>query len=405
MKSTFGLEYALFFGVPGNKIELIRGTSRWAFPFLSCADAEAHFQDWLQTIQRWKQAESSDPVRESNGNWKVEIAGIRLELFPRPIEIRIPMAWEPLHALLQTFDRRDYWPGQPAGLEAGWDSPFDASDVRMNLSRVLEEMSERHGGRHSSRVDIALGDWASVAPDALYYSEGRNDILIEGSYFCAAPDLVVEVLTAPSRRLDRGPRKDVYRRAGVPNLWLVDPALEAVEIYELHSDYELISRHGPGEAFGSPLYPGETVNINAMFATQSKRGQDERSSDEPLEPIPQWIVSREMKLGLEYFFLLGHPERRWEFWDNRARSVLAFGSPSEASARLDHFIAEACQWESLPRPKLSAMGYDVQQTEVGRFQFTRRGRLVFLDIAIDGRRHRELLARWANKNAWDWGDG
>jgi hypothetical protein len=30
----YGLEYALFFGVPSNKLEL-DGTSRWTFPFSS----------------------------------------------------------------------------------------------------------------------------------------------------------------------------------------------------------------------------------------------------------------------------------------------------------------------------------------------------------------------------------
>src|SRR5690349_20221321 len=53
-KLTYGLEYALFFGVPGNKLELINGTSRWAFPFLSRAEGEAHFQEWLDTLRRWK---------------------------------------------------------------------------------------------------------------------------------------------------------------------------------------------------------------------------------------------------------------------------------------------------------------------------------------------------------------
>lgn len=99
-----------------------------------------------------------------------------------------------------------------------------------------------------------------------------------------------------------------------------------------------------------------------------------------------------------------YPERRWEFWDNKARSVLAFGSAAEARARLDYFLTEACRWESLPRPKISPMADDVEQTEAGRFQLTRHGRLVFLDVAIDGRRHPEILTRWANRDAWDWGE-
>jgi hypothetical protein len=54
------------------------------------------------------------------------------------------------------------------------------------------------------------------------------------------------------------------------------------------------------------------------------------------------------KIGLQYFFILRHPDRRWEFWDKKARSVRAFGSVAEARARLDYFVTEACRWESLP---------------------------------------------------------
>jgi hypothetical protein len=413
--STYGLEYALFFGVPSNKIELMDGTSRWAFPFLSRDEAEAHFQQWLETLRRWKQVDVPTPILKSEGkslaqapgNWQAEVAGMRMELFPRPINIRIPIAWQVFRAFLDTFNRRDYWPGQPTGLETGWDSMCDDGDIRRHLWSLFSGLAHRHGGKHCGRVDIALAPWAGMAPDAYYYRNGRQDIMLKGDYFCAVPDLVAEVLSAPSRWLDRGPRMEVYRRAGVPHLWLVEPALETVEVYELHSQYELVARHGAGESFASPLFSGEQICVDTLFDTQSKRWPDDKDqNDEPADPdppIPEWIIPQATKVGLEYFFHLGHPERRWEFWDNKARSVLAFGSAAEASSRLDYFVTEACRWESLPCPRISQMADDIEQTEAGRFQLTRRGRLVFLDVAIDGRRHQELLTRWSDREAWNWG--
>ena len=50
-----------------------------------------------------------------------------------PIEIRIPIDWPAFDAFLKTFNRRDDWPGQPAGLDTGWDSLFDDGDIRANL--------------------------------------------------------------------------------------------------------------------------------------------------------------------------------------------------------------------------------------------------------------------------------
>jgi Uma2 family endonuclease len=406
MNSTYGLEYALFFGVPSNKIELIHGVSRWAFPFLDRDEAEAHFHDWLETFRRWKKVDSPLRVAKGKRRWMVNVAGIRMELYPRPIDVRIPIAGQAFRAFLDTFNRRDYWPGQPTGVETGWDSWWDQGDIRVNLWSLLRRLEERHGGRSCSRVDIALSPGAGVVPDGYYYGPERSNIMIDDDYFCSAPDLVVEVLSAPGRWLDRGLRMEVYRRAGVRHLWLVEPATEAVEVYELGDGYELIGQHAAGECFTCPLFPGEKILVDVLFDTQSKSKEWRRRADdaETRKPIPEWIVPPEANVGLEYFFHLGHPERRWEFWDNKARSVLAFGSAVEASARLDYFLTEACDWESLPRPKISSMGEDVEQTEVGRFQLTRRGRLVHLDIAVDGRRHRDILTRWANHDAWDWGE-
>jgi hypothetical protein len=47
---------------------------------------------------------------------------------------------------------------------------------------------------------------------------------------------------------------------------------------------------------------------------------------------------------------------------------------------------------------------EFDQAEAGRFLLTRQGRLVTLSIAIDGRLYRELLATWADRQAWDWGE-
>jgi hypothetical protein len=400
----YGLEHALFFGVPDNKIELLEGGSRWAFPFASRTDGEAHFHAWLETIRRWKQVNRPTPVRKSGETWKANINGIRMELFPRPIEMRFPIAWEAFQAFTRTFNRRDYWPGQPEGLETGWDSAWDAGDIRMNLWSLFHRLSDRHGGKHCSRCDIAISDTAAVAPDAYYFRKGRKNIMIEGDYFGAAPDVVVEILSAPSRRLDRGPRMEVYRKAGVPHLWLIEPASETIDVFELHAQYELCDRFQAGDALTVDLFPGDRIRVDELFQTQSKRRAKEDGAVEAPPPVPEWILPPDFKVGLEYFFHLGHPEHRWEFWNNKAQSVLAFGSVAEAFARFDHFISEACHWEGKPKPKIAGDEIHGNQAEIGRFQLRRDGRLVFLGIPVDGRRYKNFLDLWSSREAWDWGE-
>jgi Uma2 family endonuclease len=417
--NTYGLEYALFFGIPKNRVELIHGRSPLVFPFDSRESAEAHYAEWIDTICRWKKADPPN-INKTAMQWQANVAGFQIELFPRPIHFDVPIAEDAYLALHHTFNRRDFWPGQPAGLETGWDHWMDEGDVRMNLWKLFQDQRKRHGGQYSTRVDIALSDSAALSPDAFYYREGRKDIMIEDDYFGAAPDLIAEVSSASTRALDRGLRMEVYRRAGVEHFWLLDPALETVDVYRLSGDYEHQGRFAAGESFGCDLFPGETISVDALFDTQRKRrvalaiasaeqatgatgSASAEDRDEP-EPIPEWLLPPDFAVGLEYFFLLGHPDHRWEFWNNKAYSVLAFGSPTEARARLDHFIAEACRWEGLPTAKPTSMSDDADRSEIGRFQFTRRGRLVWMDLAIDGRRYKDLLRTWTRKEAWDWGE-
>lgn len=403
----YGLEYFLFFGIPDGKTELIDGRSRWVFPFFERAEAEAHYELWLETLCRWKQIGGKPEVRKSPNLWEANFAGIEFELYPRPIRMTLPIEWQTFDAFFSTYYRRDFWPGQPRGLETGRDSWMDWGDIRMRLWSLLRAMTKRHGGTWGNRTDIAISDTAGVSPTAYYYRPGRENIMIEDDYFRTPPDLIAETLMAASRQLDRGERMELYRRCGVPHLWLLEPTYETVEVYELHAQYKLVGTFGPGATFSSPLFPGEQIVVDQLFDTQSMHrpgwAATDDSHDHPA-PIPEWLLPAEMKLGLEYFFLLGHPQRRWEFWNNKAHSMLAFGSAKEAQARLQHFAREAANWEGVSNVKISSLSPDADQAEVGRFQLTRQGRVVRLDIAVDGRRYQELLGTWGKREAWDWGE-
>jgi Uma2 family endonuclease len=54
-----------------------------------------------------------------------------------------------------------------------------------------------------------------------------------GPWIDLAPDWVCEVLSPSTRRLDLGPKRDIYARAGVGHIWLVDPEALTLEAFEL----------------------------------------------------------------------------------------------------------------------------------------------------------------------------
>jgi hypothetical protein len=259
------------------------------------------------------------------------------------------------------------------------------------------------GGLHSGRVAIALNDRNAVEPDHYYFQAHRDECMIEDDYFQGVPQLIAEVFSPATRALDRGPRMEVYRQAGVPRLWLVDPETETVEEYALAGrSYSRTGRHGPGESFRPALFPEESIAVDALFDTQEKRnGPFWDLTDR--EPVPPWLMPQEQRLGLEVLFFFGHPERRYEIWDNRAPCLLAFGSPEEAELRFGRFLEEICRWEQASLPRPSPIEPGVVVAEAGRFRLTRRGRHVRLDVAVDARKYRELLRVWSQRAAWDWG--
>jgi Uma2 family endonuclease len=327
-----------------------------------------------------------------------------LKLYPRPIELRTPLETEAYLNLPHYFWRRELWDGQPPGKELGWSHWLEHSDIGMKLFSLFDDIRKHYQGLHIGRVPIAMSETIAVAPDHYYYGKKRDECLIRNDYFFGVPDLIAELLSPASRAIDHGPRKELYRRAGVRHLWILDPELETVQVYELTgSDYDLRGTYCCGDAFRPVLFPSVSVQVNDLFDIQ-RQGYAQEQSDSAPEPIPEWLVPQEQPVGLEYMLLLGHPERRSEIWNNRAPCMLPFGSAQEARFRFEHFLAEACRWEQQAMPKPSILDPEVEQAEVGRFRLTRKGRIIHVDVAVDGRKFRQLLEVWADSEAWDWGE-
>jgi Uma2 family endonuclease len=79
--------------------------------------------------------------------------------------------------------------------------------------------------------ELHLGDDVLVPDLAAWRSERAPSF--DTAFFTLAPDWVCEVLSPRTGRRDRKQKADIYAREGVGWLWLVDPALELVEAFEL----------------------------------------------------------------------------------------------------------------------------------------------------------------------------
>jgi Uma2 family endonuclease len=84
-----------------------------------------------------------------------------------------------------------------------------------------------------SRTPVEMEMAQTYEPDILFVARERADI-VESKGVFGTPDLVIEILSASTVHYDRGSKFKAYERAGVRELWLIDPYGPAgTEFYQL----------------------------------------------------------------------------------------------------------------------------------------------------------------------------
>ncbi len=110
--------------------------------------------------------------------------------------------------------------------------------LQIFLLRLLGEFIELFdlGELLGSRTAIVLVDDQTYEPDILFVARERIEIIEERGVF-GTPDLVIEILSASTAAYDRGAKFRTYERAGVRELWLLDPYGPAgTEFYQRQDD-------------------------------------------------------------------------------------------------------------------------------------------------------------------------
>ena len=106
-----------------------------------------------------------------------------------------------------------------------------------------------------------------VQPDVLFIAAQRQPAS-DTQIFEGAPDLVVEVISPGSLRLDQHIKFGAYEQAKVREYWLVDPKTRSVEVYTLPADgveYALLGQFGSGERLKSAVLAGLELAVNDLI--------------------------------------------------------------------------------------------------------------------------------------------
>ncbi len=137
-----------------------------------------------------------------------------------------------------------------------------------NIEDILKTWLKQHpiGTVVHAPLDAFLTETNVYQPDILFISRERSHLIKENGVH-GAPDLIVEILSPSTAFLDLGPKKRVYARCGVPELWLVDPVERRVTVYDLRrSDSEPAATWTEADRFRCRFFPGLELNVAAFFA-------------------------------------------------------------------------------------------------------------------------------------------
>jgi Uma2 family endonuclease len=138
-----------------------------------------------------------------------------------------------------------------------------------NLYLLLATYLKAHaiGAVFLAPFDVLFSDRDIVEPDLLYISRERSSVITD-QHVRGAPDLIVEILSPGTRRIDEIEKRSLYETFGVNEYWVVDPELETIRIDRRVEGAFVFSGEliaGKGDELTTPLLPGFSVKLVEVF--------------------------------------------------------------------------------------------------------------------------------------------
>ena len=105
-----------------------------------------------------------------------------------------------------------------------------------------------------------------LVPDLAGWRKQRMPALPETAWFEDVPDWVCEILSPSTARLDRIVKMPLYAQLGVVYLWLIDPNLKTLEVYQLHeSHWLLIGTFANDQAVSIAPFTEHTFSLSDLW--------------------------------------------------------------------------------------------------------------------------------------------
>jgi Uma2 family endonuclease len=158
--------------------------------------------------------------------------------------------------------------------------------IARNLIVLLDSLGRFHlpGEVFGAPLYVQLAPEATIVqPDVIFVRQARIEAIVREQRILGAPDLVAEILSPSTARIDRAIKLQTYARYGVSEYWIVNPVDTTVEIYMLREEGYLVAGvYTPGDTIDAGLFAEAKIAVNAVFGLKElneESGKTRKNSD------------------------------------------------------------------------------------------------------------------------------
>jgi len=140
-------------------------------------------------------------------------------------------------------------------------------EILLNLIELLRGFVRREsqGKVFCAPTDVVFSMTDVVQPDVVFVSKERLHIITKKN-IVAAPDIVIEIVSEATEKMDRVTKKQLYERFGVKEYWLVDSEKQMIEVYELRGrEFGPPHIYRASDTFRTALLSNFSFNVGSIF--------------------------------------------------------------------------------------------------------------------------------------------
>ena len=174
------------------------------------------------------------------------------------------------------------------------------------------------------RIDLDIGKDSVVQPDLVVICDDEK---LDDRGLNGAPDLVIEVLSPSTARLDRLVKNNKYLTVGVKEYWMVDPVKEEVMVNVLREGMYEMTTYKKGDVIKPTVLKDLTIDVTDLF--EGYQGDVAPEVERGIEQGIERGIIKGRELGHQEGRELGHQEGREQKSQEVIKNALKMGMPMQ----------------------------------------------------------------------------